>query len=453
MTVQPEMVGQEPPERSGATGRGASLSVGDVFDGMRLHRAHIVAGSVLFIAFVIEAWEQVGLVYVSTGVADDFHIDNGRLGWALSAVALGMIPGALLWGAQIDRWGRKPVAVASLLSYAVIAALAGLAPNFPTFFVLRFLAGAAFGGVYAVTFPYFLELLPSRWRGQGAVALSIGFPIGTIACIGVSQAFGPISWRVVAVVAALAGLWAFAIMKWVPESPYWLAKTGRHSEATAVLRRLGARDLASDIEYVVDESPRGSIRALVGAGVRKDFLLILLVSFTFSWGYWGLQTWLPVLLSDRGLAMSSALSFVAISQLVSIPGYLLAATLTRRYGRRSIFFVFALASVIGGLVFAFATNNTQMYIGNLVLAFFSLGAWGIWNTWSGEILPTGLRGRGYSFATAAILGANSLAVPAIGAMMDNGYSSALTVSSIVAFLIVALICVLPLPETEGKRLD
>lgn len=151
--------------------------------------------------------------------------------------------------------------------------------------------------------------------------------------------------------------------------------------------------------------------------------------------------------------MSGALWFVAVTQLVSIPGYLLAAWLTRRQGRRRVFLWFVFASAIGGTLFGLADSAGQMYAGNLILAFFALGAWGIWNTWSGEILPTSLRGVGYAWVTSAILLANTVSVPVIGAMMDHGVPSSLTIGSIMVFLVIALVSVTPLPETEGRALD
>ncbi|MFC9856296.1 MULTISPECIES: hypothetical protein [unclassified Streptomyces] len=73
---------------------GVLRSVGFWFESMPLGRAHLLAGFALFMAFVIESWEQLALVYVSGDLGNAFGVDEGRIGWVLSAVALGMIPGS-----------------------------------------------------------------------------------------------------------------------------------------------------------------------------------------------------------------------------------------------------------------------------------------------------------------------------------------------------------------------
>nr|BFF08152.1 hypothetical protein GCM10023233_31210 [Brevibacterium otitidis] len=93
---------------------------------MRLQRAHAVVGVVLFITFVIEAWEQVGLIYVSQYLAEDFKISMAQVGTALGAVALGMVPGTLLWGALVERLGKKRVSVLSLSLYGLFRVECGL---------------------------------------------------------------------------------------------------------------------------------------------------------------------------------------------------------------------------------------------------------------------------------------------------------------------------------------
>ncbi|MFJ4182282.1 MFS transporter, partial [Streptomyces sp. NPDC089733] len=149
-------------------------------------------------------------------------------------------PGALVWGPVSDRIGRRAVCLWSLSAYGVIALASAFSLNFTVLLVTRVLSGLALAGICTVTFPYFLELLPSRMRGRAAVYLSIGWPIGVLAAVGVTRLLAGLGWHVVAIASALAGLWVFAIRAWVPESPYWLAAQNRHDEAAAVLRRRGS---------------------------------------------------------------------------------------------------------------------------------------------------------------------------------------------------------------------
>ncbi|MFD7733813.1 MFS transporter [Kitasatospora phosalacinea] len=433
--------------------RAGARPVGFWFEGMRLGRAHWLAALALFMAFVIESWEQLALVYVTDDLGDAFAIDQGRVGWVLSAVALGMIPGSLVWGPVSDRIGRRAVCLWSLAAYGVTALASAFSPNFGTLMGLRVLSGLALAGIYTVTFPYFLELLPTRSRGKAAVYLSIGWPVGVLLAVGVTQGLGSLGWHVVAIASALAGLWVFAIRAWVPESPYWLAQRGRHEEAAAVLRRLGV-DVPPGTRFEAERAERaGRPGELFKGPLAKVTVLMLVVNFTFNWGYWGLQTWLPTLLQDKGLSMSASLGFVALSAVFMVPGYVSASLLTSRYGRKKVFLPYVGLAVVAGIGFAYSSNLTELYVSNFALAFFSLGAWGVWNTWNGEFYPTALRGTGYSWATAAQLGATSLAPSVVGFLLARASGFTSTVAFITAFLVVALVFAVPLPETEGRDLE
>ncbi|MCX5138679.1 MULTISPECIES: MFS transporter [unclassified Streptomyces] len=440
-------------EGPGPQATSAARPVGFWFENMSLNRSHLLAALALFMAFVIESWEQLALVYVSGDLGDAFAIDEGRIGWVLSAVALGMIPGSLVWGPVSDRIGRRAVCLWSLAAYGVIALASALAPNFTLLMAARFLSGLALAGIYTVTFPYFLELLPTKSRGRAAVYLSIGWPIGVLLAVGATQLLGDMGWHVVAVASALAGLWVFAIRAWVPESPYWLAQQGRHDDAAAVLRRLGADVPQGTVFEVVEPELAGRPVELFRGRLLKTTVLMLVVNFAFNWGYWGLQTWLPTLLQDKGLSMSASLGFVALSAVFMIPGYVSASYLTGRFGRKRIFLPYVALAAVAGIAFAYSDTLTEMYVANFALSFFSLGAWGVWNTWNGEFYPTALRATGYSWATAAQLGATSLAPSVVGYMLARatGYSS--TILFIMGFLAVALVFAVPLPETEGRDLE
>lgn len=428
-----------------------TIPIGAAFDRMPFTRRHVLIALALFIAFVIESWEQLALVYVSGDLGPAFGIDEAGVGVVLSAVAFGMIPGVLVWGPVADRAGRKPVAFWSLLAYGVIALASAFAPNLVVLVALRVASGLALAGVYTITFPYFLELLPTRSRGRAAVYLSIGWPIGMLAAIGASTTLGGLGWHVVVIASAAAGLWAFAIRAWVPESPYWLAARGRQEEARAVLRALNSPD--SEATFTVASERVGRPLDLFRGGLARITVVMLLLNFVFNWGYWGLQTWLPTLLQQKGLTLSASLGFAALSALMMIPGYVSASLLTGRFGRKKVFLVYVVAAVLGGLWFATATSTTGLYLGNFVLSFFSLGAWGVWNTWNGEFYPTALRGTGYSWATAAQLVATTVAPSAVGALLAHATGFTATMLVINAFMVATALLAVPLPETEGRELE
>ncbi|MEV5504786.1 MFS transporter [Nonomuraea fuscirosea] len=428
-----------------------TMPIGQAFDRMPFTRRHVLIALALFIAFVIESWEQLALVYVSGDLGAELGIDEAGVGLVLSAVAFGMIPGVLVWGPVADRLGRRPTAFWSLLAYGIAALASAFAPNAEVLVALRVVSGLALAGVYTITFPFFLELLPTRHRGRAAVYLSIGWPIGMLAAIGASVTLGDLGWHVVVVASAAAGLWAFAIRAWVPESPYWLAGRGRQEEARAVLRSLGSPD--AQATFTVARGRAGRPLDLFKGGLARITVVMLLLNFVFNWGYWGLQTWLPTLLQEKGLTLSASLGFAALSALMMIPGYVSASFLTGRFGRKKVFLVYVVAAALGGLWFATADSMTGLYLGNFVLSFFSLGAWGVWNTWNGEFYPTALRGTGYSWATAAQLVATTVAPSAVGALLANATGFTATMLIINAFMVATALLAVPLPETEGRELE
>lgn len=429
------------------------MAVGAAFHRMPFGAAHVKIGFALWMAFAIESWEMLTLTYVAGDLEADLQISSTQVGMAISALFLGMIPGALLWGPIADRIGRRATCSWSFALYGVLALAGSAMPNFELLLATRALAGLAFAGVFTITFPYFEELLPVRSRGRAAVYLASGWPIGTLAAVGVASVFGAHGWRVVLAVSALASLWALMIRRWVPESPYWLVQKGRAAEAHDVLDHLGAQDLDRSTQLTVPDVRAGSYVEVLRGGLRKITLIQVAVNFLFSWGYWGLQTWLPTLLQERGLTASSSLGFIAISALFMIPGYMSASLLTGMVGRKKVFLLYVLAASIGGFFFASAETMTILYAGIFVLSFFSMGAWGVWDTWLGELYPSPVRGVGYSLGIFGQRVANTVAPSLVGFLLAHATGFSSTVVFIDLFLVATVLLGALLPETEGRELS
>jgi len=130
----------------------AGQSVGHWFQQMPLTRVHWVAGLVLFFSFVIESWEMMIIIFNSGSIGAEFNLGTAQIGRLISAMFLGMIPGALLWGKLVDRFGRKTCLVWSLALYWPLPLLSAFATGFEMLWWLRAVGGVVLSGALVVTF-------------------------------------------------------------------------------------------------------------------------------------------------------------------------------------------------------------------------------------------------------------------------------------------------------------
>jgi len=431
-----------------------SVPVGRIFETLPLTVEHLKSCLALFFVLVIEAWEMMIIVYTSPLIAQDFQLSPVAVGNLIGAIFVGMGIGSIIWGPISDRIGRKKTIIYSMLLYGIVSVMSVFSVDFTMLYTLRLLSGVVAAGMLVVTFPYFAELLPVRSRGPFTVYLLAGWPIGMLFALGATFWIMPMGWRWVLGFSSLAALWSLVVAWLVPESPYWLAGVGRQEQARAVIKRLsrGATVISPQQHLYVDKVTPGAWRDIFSGRVLPLTLLQIAINFTFAWGYWGLQTWLPTLLQQRGLSLPQSYSFIAISALCMIPGCASASYLTGKFGRKKVMIGFVAVSAIAGYAFANAQTHTALYASNFALGFFSLGSWGVWDTWLAEIYSTRLRTVGYSWAIFAQRLANIAAPSVIGVLIAQHFPFNVTTTFINLFVIAAALMALFVPETEGKDL-
>ncbi len=427
-------------------------SVGQWFQEMPLTRTHWVAGLTLFMAFVIESWEMMIIIFSSGAIGIDFALSSEQIGSLIGAMFLGMIPGALLWGKLMGPLGRKQCLMWSIGLYGLFPLISAFAPSFEFLWVIRFLCGIVLSGALVVTFPYFEELVPVKVRGTATVYLSAGWPVGFLLAIAITVLFTDLGWRWIIGFSSVISLWAIVVAKFVPESPYWLAEKGRTEEANNAINRLSEGALSASTRPS-ENSADGNMAFMDifrGTALRVTAVQSA-INFCFAFAYWGLASWMPALLAERGLSAPQGLGFMAISALFMFPGYISASFLTGKYGRKKVMLAYVFISAIAGFGFAMSSNLAEMYFWNFTLSFFSLGAWGVWNTWLGEIYDTSNRGAGTAWGVSAQRVANAVAPVLIGTMLAKT-SFLLTVGFVALFLAITFFAAIFLPETEGETL-
>jgi MFS transporter, DHA1 family, inner membrane transport protein len=166
--------------------------------------------------------------------ARDLHIGEPVAGHAISAYALGVVVGAPLIAVLSARVARRTLLIGLMGFFALMNGLSGLAPDYHSMLVLRFLAGLPHGAYFGVAMLVAASLVPVDKRtgavGRVLLGLTLATTVGVPLANWVGQALG---WRwAFAIVAGLALLTAILIMIFAPRDVV-------HAEASP-LRELSA---------------------------------------------------------------------------------------------------------------------------------------------------------------------------------------------------------------------
>src|SRR5215207_1779870 len=204
----------------------------------RWHTLVIVALGVTWVLDGLEITIQGNIADALTNPDTGLGLSPGQVGLAGGIYIAGACTGALFFSYLTDRFGRKRLFLITLAVYLVFSFLTAFSWNFWSFVVFRFLAGTGIGGEYSAIYSAVDELIPARYRGQVALAISgsywIGAMMGSAVAILllnpniISQYYG---WRVAFWLGAALGLCILLIRRFVPESPRWLLTHGRSEEA------------------------------------------------------------------------------------------------------------------------------------------------------------------------------------------------------------------------------
>jgi MFS family permease len=205
------------------------------------------------------------------------NLTEGQIGLAGGIYIAGACTGSLVFSYLTDRFGRKRLFLITLAVYLIFSFLTAFSWNFWSFVVFRFLAGTGIGGEYSAIYSAVDELIPARYRGQVALAISGSYWIGAMMGSAISivllnpniidQYYG---WRVAFWLGAALGVGVLLIRRYVPESPRWLLTHGRNEEAeetTEAIEREVSRESGRELPPVEGRPIVIEQRESIGFGI------------------------------------------------------------------------------------------------------------------------------------------------------------------------------------------
>ena len=378
------------------------------------------------------------------------------IGSIIAINLFGWAVGGVLGGVMADYIGRKKMMIISILAYSILTGLSSFAWDFWSFAILRFLVGVAVGSEWATGSSMMAELWPDNARGKGAglmqCGLGIGFFIASVTWLYVSP-MGPDAWRYMYLIGVLPALLTLWIRRAIPESELW-------EEVNK--NRIAATNLQKSGTSLNDDQTKLAKFTLVDLftdkSLRKQTIILFLMSLTSTVGFWGIATWVPPFIASIAAASGKIApqwaSYAGMAYTAgSVAGYVSFGFLADKFGRKPITITFFVISLIVTPIFFFLTKDLTWL---LALAFvtgaFTNGQFTWMASWLPELYPTRVRATALAFVFNAPRFIACLG-PLLGGTMIVAFGGFGMAAMVLASIYILGIIVTPmLKETNGQPL-
>ena len=408
--------------------------------------------------------------------------DAALKGWANSCALIGCLAGALVSGMLSDRYGRKRLLILAALIFTVTSLGIGTSTSFSAFVIWRILGGVAIGLASNLSPMYISEISPAHMRGKLVSINQLTIVIGILAAQVTNYLIADkipadfteeairnswnsqIGWRVMFAATAVPSAVFLVCMFFVPESPRWLAKNGKHENARKILARIGgdayAGQAVRNIEAtLVNETEKVDFRELLDRKLRRVLVIGIVLAVFQQWcGINVIFNYAEEIFAAAGYSISDTLQNIAWTGTINIIFTFVALGVVDRKGRR--FLLLTGAAGLAGIYLLLGAGYS-LGIQGLPMLLVVLAAIGCYSmslapiVWVviAEIFPNRIRGTAMSVATASLWLACFILTytfPILNARLGPaGTFWAYAAICIAGYLFINA----RLPETKGKTLE
>jgi AAHS family 4-hydroxybenzoate transporter-like MFS transporter len=402
-----------------------------------------------FLVVAIDGMDVAVMGFLAPSILHEWGVSRAAFGLVMSAAPLGLVLGALIAGPMSDRFGRKLVLTASVLLFGVFTAGTSFAHDLTEMAVLRLLTGLGLGAAMPNSTTLLSEYVPERSRSLLVAIMFTGFNLGSGA-VGFLVAWlePQIGWRsILQLVSALAILLVPVLLALLPESARFLVVRRRAAaEIAGVLGRICRTSFAPGTEFDAPEPPvktRTPIRVLISADYGAMTIALWVTYFMGLLVIYLLTGWLPTLIKDAGLSVSTAANITALFQISGTAGAILVGwAMDRARPTRiiAIAYVFGAACILG----VGTAGPRSAWLGLLVAAagFGMSGAQTGLNAFAPSCYPTMARATGVSWMLGMGRFGSILGSSIGGVLLSMGWGFAAIISLLAVPAVLAGVAVL-----------
>ena len=391
-------------------------------------------------------------------------LSAAQVGALISIGYFGQLLGALLFSWIAERRGRVFAMVLTIATFTTFSVACALSWNFESLLAFRTLQGLGLGGQVPIAAVFISEITKAHGRGRFILLYELILSVGVVAAGLVGFWVVPhLGWEFMFLVGALPLLIVPVLLRWLPESPRWLAGAGRNADADEAMTRIETKvekAIGTELPPIGHHTPPTQRTKSRWTEIfRPPYLRRTLVVWAIWFGaymvYYGISTWLPTLYRTVfKLPLEVSLQYGLISNCIGLAGAALCALTIDVVGRR-IWFTLALSgSAVFQILLAMSgldQPSDLMIFGSGAYFFAAAAAIGVY-LYTPELYPTRVRALGVGTATAWLRLASMIGPIVIGTFITYGLSIVFAVFGTIALLVAVVVAVFAL-ETKDKVLE
>lgn len=385
-------------------------------------------------------------------------------GFAISSALIGTVFGALISGKPADKYGRKPILFIIAILFVLSAAGSALANNVESFILFRFFGGLAVGASSVVAPMYISEISPAPIRGKMTALFQFNVIFGILVAYISNYAlrnFGADAWRWMLGVGGVPAVVYFFLLFLVPESPRFLIKKNKISEATKVLIKTESVNIEQEISEIRASMNVSREKLFSGKFSKPISIAFLVAMFNQFSGINAILYYAPRIFELTGLSSTQSMLQPVLIGVTNGIFTVLGLFIIDKVGRKKLLITgsIGMSICLGLTALLFYTQHFEgfelllLLVGYIMFFAFSTGAV-VWVLIS-EVFPNSVRGQGQSLGSfthwffAAII---TFLFPVVAGQSEKGAGYAFLFFS-VAMVIQAIVVWRYFPETKGKTLE
>ncbi|XP_046466301.1 facilitated trehalose transporter Tret1-2 homolog isoform X1 [Neodiprion pinetum] len=404
----------------------------------------------------------------------NISVTGGQISWIIAFLHVGIAVGPFVAFYLMEKIGRKWTLVCSAVPKILAWILIAFAPNYWVLYLARFLAGIGSGITLTVTPIYIGEVADKKMRGPMSTTIAVMINVGTLVVYAIGLYVSRMTLALTCLSVPIIFLLTFI---WMPESPMYLVKNKRITDAEMVLKwSLVKENVEDELEeikryvYRDDDTKQQSIWKNAGEIVsrrgNRKALRITLICFSglMLSGNVPVLSYQAEIFKRAHLNISTNFSVIGAGLSLVVAGWV-CVSIVKFTGKRTLllisapFTAFFLAAI--ALYFTLEEYGVEVDSVNWIpmvcmvgyVVFYALGLDSMAYAYQGEVFPDNVKALSAMICSLfyAILGV--VTVQLFQILWDN-YDIEVPLWVFAGFTTImwAIIYVI-VPETEGKSLE